>query len=71
MANITRQRIRRAAKNDVKQVEKVIAVQEAQIQALQTQVAAQDAVIVGLCERYVWDYIDPNTGEVKKGWQYQ
>jgi protein-tyrosine-phosphatase len=68
---ISRHRVRRAAKNDVKQVEKVITVQEAQIQALTAQVAAQDAVIVGLCERYVWDHIDPNTGEVKKGWQYQ
>ena len=66
---LSRQRIRRAARNDAKQVEKLVAVQEAQIEALQAQLAAQDAVIVGLCERYVWDYIDPNTGEVKKGWQ--
>lgn len=66
---ITRQRARNAARNDAKAAAKIIAVQEAQIQALAAQVAAQDAVILGLCERYVWDYIDPCTGEVKKGWQ--
>ena len=66
---ITRQRARNAARNDAKAAAKIIAVQEQQIAALKAENAAQDAFILGLCEMYVWDQIDPATGEVKKGWQ--
>lgn len=69
MANITRQRARKVARNDAKAAARLIAVQEQQIAALEAENAAQDAVILGICEQYVWDHVDSRTGEVKKGWQ--
>ncbi len=60
-------RIHQAARKSPDQVAKIIQVQEAQIADLKAQLAAADAVLLGVCEMYVWDYIDPQTGEVTKG----
>lgn len=68
MTKLTRQRARNAARSDATAAAKIIAVQEAQIAALEAQVAAGDAVLVGVCELYgLWDYVDPKTGEVRTG----
>lgn len=60
-------RIRQAARKDADQVAKIIQVQEAQIADQKAQLAAADAVLLGVCEMYVWDYVDPQTGEVTRG----
>lgn len=67
---MNRQRIRRAARQDADQVAKIIKVQEAQIANLEAKLAAAEAVLLGVCELYVWDYVDPATGEVTKGGKY-
>ncbi len=68
MSKITRQRARRAARSDAEAAAKLIAVQEAQIEALKVEAAAYAAVLLGVCELYgLWDYVDPVTGEVCSG----
>lgn len=70
MTNLTRQRVRQAARNDATAAAKLIAVQEAQIEALKAEAAAYAAVLVGVCELYgLWDAVDPATGEVTSGKQ--
>ena len=64
---MNRQRIRQAARQDAKQTAKIIQVQEAQIADLTAELAAVEAVLLGVCELYVWDFVDPETGEVTKG----
>lgn len=66
---MTSQRLRRAAQNDPAQFAKLFQVQEAQIADLQAQLAATEAVLVGVAELYVYDQIHPETGEVLKGYQ--
>ena len=68
MTKITHQRARRVARSDAEAAAKLIAVQEAQIEALKAETAAYAAVLVGVCELYgLWDYVDPTTGEVTSG----
>lgn len=68
MTKITHQRARRAARQDAEAAAKLIAVQEAQIEALKVEAAAYAAVLVGVCELYgLWDFVDPVTGEVRSG----
>ena len=68
MTKLTRQRVRRVARSDAEAAAKLIAVQEAQIEALKAETAAYAAVLVGVCELYgLWDYVDPATGEVVTG----
>ena len=56
------------ARSDAEAAAKIIAVQEAQIEALKAETAAYAAVLVGVCELYgLWDYVDPATGEVVTG----
>ena len=65
---MNKRRVRTAARQDAEQVAKIIQVQEAQIAALKAEVAALEAVLIGVCEMYAWDHVDPETGEVAKGW---
>ncbi len=68
MTKITYHRARRAARSDAEAAAKLIAVQEAQIEALKVEAAAYAAVLVGVCELYgLWDFVDPVTGEVRSG----
>lgn len=68
MTKITHQRARRVARQDAEAAAKLIAVQEAQIEALKVEAAAYAAVLVGVCELYgLWDSVDPVTGEVRSG----
>lgn len=68
MTKLTRQRARQAARSDATAAAKLIAVQEAQIEALKAETAAYAAVLVGVCELYgLWDSVDPLTGEVVTG----
>lgn len=62
-------RVRQAAKNDPATFARLFAVQEAQIADLQARLAATEAVLIGVAELYVYDHVDPETGEVKKGYQ--
>lgn len=64
---MNRKRIRQAARKDADQIAKIIQVQEAQIADLKAQVTAYEAALLGICELYVWDHIDPVTGEVTRG----
>lgn len=64
---MNRKRIAKAARKDPDQVAKIIQVQEAQIADLKAQIAAYEAALLGICELYVWDHIDPATGEVTRG----
>jgi protein-tyrosine-phosphatase len=68
MTKLTHRRARRVARSDAEAAAKIIAVQEAQIEALKAETAAYAAVLVGVCELYgLWDYVDPATGEVVTG----
>lgn len=68
MTKLTRQRARQAARSDAEAAAKLIAVQEAQIEALKAEAAAYAAVLLGVCELYgLWDTVDPVTGEVRAG----
>lgn len=68
MTKLTRRRARSVARNDATAAAKLIAVQEAQIEALKAETAAYAAVLVGVCELYgLWDTVDPVTGEVTSG----
>jgi len=68
MTKLTRQRARQAARSDATAAAKLIAVQEAQIEAMKVETAAYAAVLVGVCELYgLWDSVDPLTGEVVTG----
>lgn len=68
MTKLTHSRARRVARSDAEAAAKIIAVQEAQIEALKAETAAYAAVLVGVCELYgLWDYVDPATGEVVTG----
>ncbi len=67
-------RIHQAARQNPTQLAKLVLVQEAQIAALtaeldqaNAQVQVLEAVLLGVCERYVWDVVDPSTGEVTIG----
>lgn len=66
---MNRQRLRRAARNDAAAVSRVAVVQERQIEALKAEKAALEAVLAGVAELYVYDHVDPATGQVVKGWQ--
>ena len=68
MTKLTRHRARSVARSDATAAAKLIAVQEAQIEALTAETAAYAAVLVGVCELYgLWDFVDPATGEVVTG----
>ena len=68
MTKLTRHRARSVARSDATAAAKLIAVQEAQIEALKAETAAYAAVLVGVCELYgLWDFVDPATGEVVTG----
>jgi len=68
MTKLTRRRARSVARSDATAAAKLIAVQEAQIEALKAETAAYAAVLVGVCELYgLRDYVDPVTGEVRSG----
>ena len=59
MTKLTHRRARRVARSDAEAAAKIIAVQEAQIEALKAET---------VCELYgLWDYVDPATGEVVTG----
>lgn len=71
---ISHGRARRAFRQDAEQAAKLFAVQEQQIAALQAEIdalktenAVLNAVLLG--ELYVWDHVDQATGEVYKKWQ--
>ena len=68
---MTAKRLRRAAANDPGQFAKLFQVQEAQIADLQAKLAVTEAVLVGVVELYVYDHVDPQTGEVLKGYQLE
>lgn len=67
--NLSRQRARKLARQSAADVARLLQVQEAQIASLQTELAATEAALTGVCELYFYDYVDPETGEVRKGWQ--
>lgn len=69
MTSLTRQRTRRAARKDAGQVAKIIEVQERQIAALNAELAAMGAVLTAVANHYVYDHVNPATGEVLKGHQ--
>lgn len=62
-------RARRAFRQDADQAAKLFEVQEKQIAALKLEVAALEAVLLGMCQLYVWDMVDMETGEVGKSCQ--
>lgn len=62
-------RITKAARQSPDDMTRLIRVQENQIEALQAQMQVADAVLLAVAELYVYDHIDPETGEVTKGWQ--
>ncbi|MCA9872185.1 MAG: hypothetical protein KC441_00960 [Anaerolineales bacterium] len=73
---ISHGRARRAFRQDAEQAAKLFAVQEQQIAALQAEIdalktenAVLNAVLLGVGELYVWDHVDQATGEVYKKWQ--
>ncbi len=65
---VSRDRARRAFRKDADQAAKLFAVQEQQIASLRAEIAAMQAVLLGVCELYVWDHVDMETGEVRKRW---
>jgi hypothetical protein len=62
-------RTRRAFRKDADQAAKLFEVQEKQIAALKLEIVALEAVLLGVCQLYVWDMVDMETGEVSKSWQ--
>lgn len=74
----SRHRVQQAAQRDPAQVAKVIAVQEAQITALQTEIErlrlenrSLTAVIIGAAQLERVDVADPLTGEICRVWAFQ
>lgn len=66
---LNKQQARRVARQDADAAARLLRVQEAQIADLAQRLAATEAALLGACELFVWDHVDPETGEVKKGWQ--
>lgn len=66
---LSRQKARQLARDSAADAARLLRVQEAQIAAQQAEIAALESVLLGVCQMYVWDLVDPETGEVKKGWQ--
>ena len=60
---------RRLARLNSRDQAKLIAVQERQIAAMQAQIEALDSILLAVAELYIYDHVDPCTGEVCKGWQ--
>ncbi len=72
-----RHRVQQAAQRDPAQVAKVIAVQEAQIAALQADVdrlrlenRALTAVLIGAAQLERVDVADAHTGEISRSWAF-